>query len=158
MGKGKPSVFVSLAVIAVFAVIAIIMFSGDNEETNTPSTSAPLPATSRPAPRPESSESDKPQTSDFAILDSYWKPVPGIPTSIWVMGEVKNNGSIAAGVELEATAYDKDGRVLDSSSFWPASIRNIAAGDTCPIKFGLTANSSNVSRVRLRVVSARVWN
>jgi len=140
------------------AILVLVLFSVLNREKEEPNPTISTNVTSSTeAPKAEPHSYSQPRTSNFVVLDSYWKAVPGIPTSIWVMGEVKNTGSVAAGVELEATAYDKDGRVLDSTSFWPASVRNIAAGDTCPIKFGLDANSSDVSRVQLRVVSTTVW-
>lgn len=43
-------------------------------------------------------------------------------------GTVTNSGSGACGVQLKVSTYDGQGTVVDTSDFWPASIRNIAPG------------------------------
>lgn len=91
--------------------------------------------------------------SSFEILEtSYY----GKYDILWVVGQVKNTGSRAAGVELEATAYGADGRVIDTAKFWPASISNIPPGSVQPIKYGLD-NRPGIERVTVRVVDSRVW-
>lgn len=48
--------------------------------------------------------------------------------SLAFTGTVTNGGSIACGVQLKVSTYDDQGAVVETSDFWPASIRNIASG------------------------------
>ena len=43
-------------------------------------------------------------------------------------GTVTSRSSNACGVQLKVSTYDAQGAVVDTSNFWPASIRNIAPG------------------------------
>jgi hypothetical protein len=43
-------------------------------------------------------------------------------------GTVTNSGAYACGVQLKVSTYDGQGAVVDTSDFWPASIRNISPG------------------------------
>ena len=74
---------------------------------------------------------------DFEILSvsSRWDY-----DRLLVIGEVKNNASLPAGVQLEAVARDASGVLIDSEQFWPASVRNIPAGGTTGVAHPLTEN------------------
>lgn len=73
-----------------------------------------------------------------------------------VVGEVRNVGNAAAGVELQITARDTSGRLVDVVTFWPASIDNIAPGMTYGFRRSVTRERSAVS-VDVKIVGARIW-
>ena len=60
--------------------------------------------------------------------------------TLWVIGEIKNIGTIAAGVQLEVIVRDDKGRLITSQQFWPNSINNIFPGNSCGIKYPITEN------------------
>jgi hypothetical protein len=43
-------------------------------------------------------------------------------------GTVTNNGTEPCGVQLKVSTYDRNGEVIETADFWPASIRNIEPG------------------------------
>ena len=47
---------------------------------------------------------------------------------IYLTGTITNNGSQACGVQLKTSSYDSKNTVVDTSDYWPASIRNIEPG------------------------------
>ena len=91
--------------------------------------------------------------SDIEILEWHCEWEYG---TSWLIGELKNNSNIATGVELQAICRDEKGRVVDTGSFWPASIKNIPARSTWPIKYPVT-DKRNVKSVTLRVIGVKVW-
>lgn len=95
-----------------------------------------------------------PTKSKIEILSVYLKSREY--GNMQIIGELKNNHSIAVGVELQATAYDKQGRIIDVIEFWPASIRNIPAGDVYPYKYYF--NVKEVYRATIRVIRVKVWD
>jgi len=80
-----------------------------------------------------------------AIRDDYER--------VSVVGEVKNTGPAARGVELQATLRDANGRVMAVGHFCPASNRNIAPGEMWPFTypFGLQGDAVEAE---LRIVGA----
>ena len=74
--------------------------------------------------------------------------------TLWLIGEIKNNNPMGMGVQLQAIVRDKQGRIIDSKAFWPASIKNIPAGDSWPIKAPITKKRGTV---HLRIIDATIW-
>lgn len=72
------------------------------------------------------------------------------------MGEVRNVGSVAVGVELQITVRDTSGRLVDVATFWPASIDNIAPGMSYGFRRSVTSERT-ATRVEIQIVGARVW-
>lgn len=93
-----------------------------------------------------------PQTQ-FKILsvNGKWKY-----DRLYVIGEVKNIGTIAAGVQVEAIARNKSGDLVASNKFWPNSINNIYPGRSRGIEYPLTSDKS-ATRVELQIISTKVW-
>lgn len=91
--------------------------------------------------------------TDFRIV-SYRGEWQG--ERFFVIGEVKNNGNIAAGVQLEAIARDKSGMLIDSVSFWPNSVSNIPPGGTTGVKYTVT-HDTRATKMELKVIAVRVW-
>lgn len=93
---------------------------------------------------------------DFAVLShsGRWDDRLNI---LEVIGEVRNNGTVAAGPKVEAIARDVNGTLIDSASFWPASISNIPPGETRGFHYPLTRDRRAVT-VSARVVSVDVWD
>ena len=75
---------------------------------------------------------------------------------LMVIGEIKNIGNVAAGVQLEAVARDKDNKLIDTVMFWPNSISNLPPGTSCGIKYKVTENP-NAVQGSVRIVRAIVW-
>ena len=93
--------------------------------------------------------------SGFSIVE-WHMDAPNSIGSVYVRGEVLNGNSEAAGVELEVVSRDAAGRIVDSTTFWPASTRNIPAKGSAPIAYPATRNSA-ATKFGLRIVRARVW-
>jgi hypothetical protein len=91
--------------------------------------------------------------SDFAILSSRTVREFG---DVKVTGEVQNNGSVAVGVQLEATSRDDKGAPLDSAKFWPNSTSNIPAGAKTGFSY-VVSHGPVAKTVDVQVVSVRVW-
>ncbi|MCP4969162.1 MAG: hypothetical protein GY932_01045 [Arcobacter sp.] len=92
-------------------------------------------------------------TSDFEIV-SYrgeWKY-----GNLKVIGEIKNNGSIAAGAEVEVIARDENGVLIDSKSFWPSSITNMPSQSTTGISYTIT-NDQRAKSISIKVIDVKVW-
>ena len=91
--------------------------------------------------------------ADFEILSlrSEWEV-----GRFRVIGEIRNNGNIAAGVEVEAIARDSNGTLIESTKFWPNSISNIPPGSTTGVSYTITENR-RASRVELKIVRVTVW-
>lgn len=76
----------------------------------------------------------------------------------WLMlyGEIKNNATVDAGVELQLLVRDADGKVIDSKQFWPASISNIAPGASYGLKTYATQKTNGAS-LELTILNAKQW-
>ena len=99
-------------------------------------------------------EAPGPKITDFEILN--WRIVSREYGSPEVVGEVRNNGTLPAGVQLQAIARAANGDVVGSDDFWPASISNIPPGRTWPISFPLSSEGK-FSKVELRVIGVCDW-
>lgn len=75
---------------------------------------------------------------------------------LWVVGEVRNTGNVAAGVELQVIARDAAGRLVDVATFWPGSIENIRPGMSYGFRHPVTRERSAV-RVEVQIVGTEVW-
>jgi hypothetical protein len=72
---------------------------------------------------------------------------------VYVVGEVKNTGILARGVELQATLRDADGRVETVGHFYPASYMNIQPGETWPFAYSF-GRQNDATKAELRIVGA----
>jgi hypothetical protein len=80
-----------------------------------------------------------------AIRDSY--------DQLSVVGEIKNTGSAARGVELQASLRDAAGRIVAVGHFCPASNRNIAPGESWPFTYSF-GRQEDVAGAELRIVDS----
>lgn len=69
---------------------------------------------------------------------------------------VTNTGSTACGVQLKASTYDKEGAVVGTNDFWPASIRNIEPGAAENFQSFMRFDPA-VKTFEITPISARVW-
>ena len=92
--------------------------------------------------------------ADFEILSfrSEWGEL-----GLRVIGEIRNNGNMAAGVEVEVIARDSNGTLIESTKFWPNSISNIPPGSTTGISSYTITEDRRASRVEVKIVRVRVW-
>ena len=98
-------------------------------------------------------ETKSPSVNDFEIISAYSEWNGG---RFRILGEIKNNGKIAAGVQVEAIARDKNGRLVDSKAFWPNGVYNIPPGGTSGIGFTITKNT-RAEKMTIKVISVTVW-
>ena len=98
-------------------------------------------------------ETKSPSVNDFKIISAYSEWDDG---RFRILGEIKNNGKIAAGVEVEAIARDKNGILIDSKDFWPNGVSNIPPGGTSGIGFTIT-NNKRAEIMTIKVISVTVW-
>lgn len=95
----------------------------------------------------------QPAPSDFEIvgLRAEWDG-----DYFRAFGELRNNGSAAAGAQIEFSVRDASGNVVAVKKYWPASIGNIPAGDTRGLDYRLT-DDRRAQSVRAKVVAVRIW-
>ena len=90
---------------------------------------------------------------DFEILSFRGEWQDG---RLRVIGEIRNNGNIAAGVRVEAIARSVNGTLIESTKFWPNSISNIPPGSTTGVSYTITEDR-RASKVELKIIQATVW-
>ncbi len=76
--------------------------------------------------------------------------------TLWVIGEVMNVGSVAAGVQLQAIARDRAGRLVDAVTFWPASVSNIRPGMSFGFRHPVTRDGA-AYEVEVQIVDTEAW-
>jgi hypothetical protein len=87
----------------------------------------------------------------FALL--YFRAIQDNWGAVSVVGEVKNVGSVARGVELQASLRDANGRVIAVGHFCPASYKNIAPGETWPFSYSF-GKQEGIAKAEMRIVGA----
>jgi hypothetical protein len=70
-----------------------------------------------------------------------------------VVGEIKNTGSGARGVELQASLRDTSGRIVAVGHFCPASNRNIVPGESWPFTYSF-GRQEDATGAELRIVGS----
>ena len=96
---------------------------------------------------------DEVKKSDFILTDVKAKWIGG---RFRVIGDVKNIGTIPAGVQLQAKALDSYGETVDVKKYWPHSTDNLDPNDSVDIGFTITKDKSAVD-VEVKVISVRIW-
>ena len=76
-------------------------------------------------------------------------------TGTRLIGQVRNNGASAAGVQLQGVARDATGTVVEEVQFWPAEARNIPSGAIQ--SFDVIGPRPGTRGFTLQPVGARVW-
>jgi hypothetical protein len=87
----------------------------------------------------------------FALL--YFRAIQDNWGTVSVVGEIKNVGAIARGVELQAALRDANGRVIAVGHFCPASYKNIAPGETWPFSYSF-GKQEGIVKAEMRIVGA----
>lgn len=111
----------------------------------------PAPAVQRPA---IARGGDGCSPADFVVSDVSYSVDDN---ATWFVGVVKNIGTSACGVTLEASSFDSSGRLLDTEEFFPASTSNISPGGEERFKNLLDYHSST-AQIEVKPVRARRWN
>ena len=91
--------------------------------------------------------------SDFQIISFNLRWEDG---RLRVIGEIKNNGKIPAGPEVEVIARDANGVLIESQKFWPNSTNNIPPGGTSGISYTITRDARAKSG-DIKVISVHIW-
>ena len=94
-----------------------------------------------------------PQPSDFEIVSfrAEWRY-----GTLRAIGEIRNNGSEPAGLQVEVIALDVNGILIDSAKFWPNSVENIPPGSSCGIEHPITQDT-RAQKLEIRIISVKVW-
>jgi hypothetical protein len=87
----------------------------------------------------------------FAVLD--FRAIRDLHGRVSVVGEIKNTGFAARGVELQATLRDADGRIVAVGHFHPAPYRNIQREESLPFSYSFGSQEEAVL-AELRIVGA----
>ncbi len=87
----------------------------------------------------------------FALL--YFRAIQDGFGGVSIVGEVRNVGSVARGVELQASLRDANGRVVAVGHFCPASYKNIAPGETWPFSYSF-GKQEGIVKAEMRIVGA----
>jgi len=87
----------------------------------------------------------------FAVMD--FRAVRDEYNMVAVLGEVRNVGPAAMGVELQATLRDTAGRVVAVGHFYPASYRSIVPGESWPFAHSF-GRQDDAARAEIRIVGA----
>jgi hypothetical protein len=103
-----------------------------------------------PAPQATATRAS-PERHGFTILS--FRAVRDSYGQVSVVGEIKNTGSAARGVELQASLRDAGGRLLAVGHFFPASYRNIVPGETWPFTYPFGRQEDAVE-AEMRIVGA----
>jgi hypothetical protein len=143
--KKKGIGYLSLiALFIVFIVFVIVLGSVLN---------ASKKSTSSNKPQKVSQNKEGISTSDFDILSfsPQWED-----ERLRAIGELKNNGKIAAGAQVEVIARDANGQLVASVIFWPNSINNILPGGTCGIAYTITEDRK-AKKAEIKVISVKTW-
>jgi len=108
----------------------------------------------RKAPKPAPATSvSQPYLEQHGFTVLHFRAVSDDYGVISVVGEIKNTGTAARGVELQAALRDADGRVVAVGHFCPASYKNIAPGETWPFAYSF-GKQRGVADAELRIVGA----
>ncbi|OHB64127.1 MAG: hypothetical protein A2Y76_08230 [Planctomycetes bacterium RBG_13_60_9] len=87
----------------------------------------------------------------FAIM--YFRAIRDEYDRVSVLGEIKNVGSGAKGVELQASLRDAGGRVVAVGHFCPASNKNIQPDEVWPFTYSF-GKQQGAAQAELRIVGA----
>lgn len=87
----------------------------------------------------------------FSVL--YFRAIQSDYGVVSVVGEVRNVGATARGVELQAALRDANGRVVAVGHFCPASYKNIAPGETWPFSYSF-GKQEGIVKAEMRIVGA----
>lgn len=77
--------------------------------------------------------------------------------SLRFTGTVTNNGALPCGVQLKVSTYDASGAVVETTDFWPASIRNISPGAAENFSYFVRFDS-NAKRYDVAPIDAKAWS
>lgn len=126
--------YLNMSLIIITVILLCILFQGINNQ--------------KAIPEPEIVF-----TSDFKLIDiqGFWKY-----KHYHIKGKLINNSKYAGGAEITATAKNKNGEVIKSKDFWPASTYNIYPGDTIPFDHHITKDSS-ASIMEAYISDALIW-
>ena len=113
------------------------------------------PAQARPAGASTETKTDRGspclERHGFAILS--FRAIRDIYSQVSVVGEIRNTGAAARGVELQASLRDTHGRLLAVGHFFPASYQSIAPGEVWPFTYSF-GRQEDAADAELRIVGA----
>jgi len=95
----------------------------------------------------------QPLLAQYGFTVLHFRAVADEYGGISVVGEIRNTGSAARGVELQASLRDANGRVVAVGHFCPASYRNIAPGESWPFAYSF-GRQEGIADAELRIVGA----
>ncbi len=116
----------------------------------------------RPAPPPSAeastateteADSGSPSLERHGFVIVNFRAIRDIYSQVSVIGEIKNTGSAARGVELQASLRDTGGRLMAVGHFFPSSYQSIVPGETWPFTYSF-GKQEDAANAELRIVGA----
>lgn len=136
------------ALVVLASLGATVWYASTSSIASSPHTSVgAAPAAPYTPPQPTCAP------SDFALSKITYSSSYGY---LKVRGVLQNSCVTAAGVQLQWTAYNKDGTVAFTDKFWPGSTVNMQPGVATPFE---TSNKGSPQIVRhdLIAIDTHVW-
>ena len=94
-----------------------------------------------------------PSISDFKIISFQggWRM-----EEFYVSGEVKNIGTIPAGLKIEVIAKDSQGKLVKSIQFWPNNTKNIQPGSSFEFESKITEDQ-RANQIEIEILGVIRW-
>ena len=138
-------------VVGLVATVGILAVADSLAERGSKTGSGPLP-------EPKKVDFGTQRTgcvpSDFSLKQANWHRESS--EFVRVVGELVSNCSEPAGIQLQVVFRDKDGKVVTTEEFWPASTRNIPAHADYPFSV-LTRVGAQAATLNVRILESRLW-
>ena len=149
------------------AIAAIVSFREFRDSWVPPQSDAQQPAenTSFPektpvhrAPTPvhRAPQLPKISTDQIEIIDLRLERTSSGSNYSRVLGEIRNEATVAMGCELLITLRDSDEKIVASEQYWPASVKNIPSGSTWPFDYQIRDNKRSV-KAEMTVIDVKIW-
>lgn len=72
--------------------------------------------------------------------------------------ELTNNNAVACGVQMQVKVFDKGGNLIVVDEPWPASVRNIAPGQSYTFDHMLSGdNAERADHATMSAINAKAW-
>jgi len=112
---------------------------------------SPAGKTAAPQNREPGESRSSLQQDGFAVL--YFRAIQDDFGAVSVVGEVRNIGATARGVELQAALRGANGRVVAVGHFCPAAYGNIAPGETWPFSYSF-GRQKDIVHAEMRIIGS----
>lgn len=143
---GCLCIVVSLIVILWMCYVPSFNSYKENAK-NTPA----VPVTAQPKLAPTPAQARDKAAFEIVSFRGEWQG-----GTLYIIGEIRNNGNIPGGPKVEVIARDSQGMLIGSDQFWPNSTNNILPGSSCGIKYPVTEDT-RAKTLGIKVIGVSNW-